>query len=324
MKKLTALLLALVLLLSLAACGAKNTEEPVTKEPAESTQPETQSESDAVGLPEVNKQKPVVDAEVEEEATTAAMELAEGETIVCDSDTLGLKITGCEQTADGDFMLYLSIVNKTDRNVTLNVDDVVVNGWYCDPYFSETLDPGESIDGTMFWYESMLDEYDIENVTQISFDYEMYDVDNYDLDSYAVGRFVYQPLGADAVQIAPWEPDEDDIVVFENDKCAMVITDVDDEGTWGYELTACLINKTDYELMFSIDDARVNGADLDPFWAWSVPPQARSVTDISWYPDDLTNAGITSVTEIELDMVVYNNDDWSEADILAETFTIQP
>lgn len=116
----------------------------------------------------------------------------------------------------------------------------------------------------------------------------------------------------------------EEIILVDNQDVTFKITSVENDPVWGYTLKVFLENKTDKELMFTLDNTSVNGFMCDPFWAESVAAGKRSNTSISWFSSDFEENGIETVTDITFSLRAYDNADWTADDILNETFTVNP
>lgn len=114
------------------------------------------------------------------------------------------------------------------------------------------------------------------------------------------------------------------IVLVDNEDITFSITGIEEDGLMGYTLKVFLENKTDRELMFTLEDTSVNGFMCDPFWAETVVAGKKSNTTISWFESDFQENGIESVEDITFTLRVYDNDDWMADDILKEVFTVIP
>ncbi len=114
------------------------------------------------------------------------------------------------------------------------------------------------------------------------------------------------------------------IVLADNDEVCIKITGIENDPIWGYTLKVFLENKTDKELMFTVDDVSVNGFMCDPFWAESVAAGKKSNSTISWSETSFAENGITQVADITLTLRVYDSNDFMAEDVLEETFIIQP
>lgn len=116
----------------------------------------------------------------------------------------------------------------------------------------------------------------------------------------------------------------EDIVLADNENLTFKITAVENDAVWGYTMKVFLENKTDQDLMFSLNDVSVNGFMCDPYWAHTVAAGKKSNTTISWFESDFAENGIEAVDEITFTLRVYDSNDWSADDILNETFTVNP
>ena len=92
----------------------------------------------------------------------------------------------------------------------------------------------------------------------------------------------------------------------------------------GYGVKVFLENKTDKELMFSVDQVSVNGYMCDPLWATTVAAGKKANEQITFFKSDLEENNITKVEEITFTLNVYDNNDWTAEHLVTETFTIKP
>lgn len=114
-------------------------------------------------------------------------------------------------------------------------------------------------------------------------------------------------------------------VVIDNDACKITITEIDEDGFWGYGLKAQLENKsTDKTYMYAINEATVNGVDCDPFFASEVAAGKKSNETISFSLGDLEDYGVGAPTDIMIHFRVYDSDDWSAEDVANEIVHIYP
>ncbi len=132
--------------------------------------------------------------------------------------------------------------------------------------------------------------------------------------------------GADATQATEsantdlTEVDFEEVVVVDNEYCAIKITGIEDDSLWGYTLKTVLENKSaETTYMFAVDSASVNAVEADPIFADEVAPGKKANAEISFSDDELADI-IGAYTDIMLKFRVYDSDDWM-ADPVAETTT---
>lgn len=116
----------------------------------------------------------------------------------------------------------------------------------------------------------------------------------------------------------------EETVLVDSEDCMVKVVGVDPNGLWGYTLKVYLENRTDVNLMFTVEDAAVNGFMCDPFWASEVRAGMKANEEISFSHDDLANNGITKVTEILFTLRAYDTDDWTKEDYVNQSVTIHP
>ena len=114
----------------------------------------------------------------------------------------------------------------------------------------------------------------------------------------------------------------EEVVFVDDESCSFKITDIKDDSIWGYTLKAELENKSEKNLMFSMDEVSVNGFMCDPFWATSVQSGKKAKSDISFSTESFEELGIEEVEEIEFTLSIYNEDDWMEKRLVEEVFTL--
>ena len=114
-----------------------------------------------------------------------------------------------------------------------------------------------------------------------------------------------------------------DTVVEDDENCSFVIQDVVDDGQ-EIELKVLLENKTDKNLMFSIDNVTVNGYVNDPFWAETVAAGKKAMEDISFTKSDLAQYCLLPMDELSFDLNVSDADDWLADYLIQERYTVYP
>lgn len=119
-------------------------------------------------------------------------------------------------------------------------------------------------------------------------------------------------------------PDFPETVLVDNEKILFKITAIENDPIWGYTLKAQIENRTDKDLMFSLNDASVNGFMCDPFFAVTVTAGMKANKDISFSTDSFEQIGIAQVTNITFELRVYDSQNIMDDEILEEDYTIYP
>ena len=117
----------------------------------------------------------------------------------------------------------------------------------------------------------------------------------------------------------------EELVVVDNDECAITITEIDPDNLWGYTVKVKLENKSaDQTYMFTVLNAAINGVQSDPLFATEVAPGKKSNNDISFLDDTLKDIGIEEITDIEIAFKVYDSNDWTADAVALETVHVYP
>lgn len=300
MKKIIALLLALLLVFSLAACGGE-------KEEKEGGKLQTDIEKDEISNPE-----------------DYASDYYFPETVLADDENVTVKITDIKTDGDWGYTLKAFFENKTDIKLTFFVDNTSVNDVMCDPFFAVEVSAGKKSNEEIAFDYDTLEEKGISEITKIEFVLTAYDSEDWSADPVLEETYTIYPLGEDAAADYVREETANELQVFDTDDCTMIITGVEPDGFWGYSLQVYLHNKSDKNLMFAVEDAAVNNMECDPFWAEEVAAGKHAVTQIYWFEEDFEEQEIETVEKIWLELRVSDADDWMADDIVNEEIEFAP
>lgn len=113
-------------------------------------------------------------------------------------------------------------------------------------------------------------------------------------------------------------------VLVDDENCTVKITGIEEDEIWGYTLKVYLENKTDLELMFSVDGVSVNGYMCDPFWGSSVTAGMKSNEEITFSKDAFERNGIVTPTDIQFNLRVSDYNDWMADPLVEEEYTLYP
>ena len=303
MKRLLVVFLAGAMMILMAACGSSGGSDASISAGVEATATE--------------------DASADEQKSEQAD--ADFQQTLVDNENVYVAITGIKHDGLWGYTWKLSIENRTDdTNLMVAMENVSVNGVMADPFFATEVAPGKTANSEVSWSDEEFESNDIEEVTAVEFELRIYDSDNWEVDAIVDEMMTVYPMGEESAQTVERESADTDIVLFDNDECSMILKSVDPDNLWGYTLKAYLVNKTDMDLMFSVNDASVNDIMCDPFWATTVAAGKTSNVEIYWMEETFEENGITDVVTIDLPITVYDEDDMFGDYLVDETFTINP
>ncbi len=294
MRKTLTLLAALILMLSFVACSSSVTPQSEGTEKTEGTVSNNGTKKE---------------------------EIAFSGTTLVDNENCTIKVTSIDPDSMWGYTLNFYLENKTDQNLMFSIDSSSINGLMNDPFFASEVAAGKKANKEVSWDISALEDAGM-NVTDITFDFLVYDSNDFMADNLVEEEFSIFPYGESAVQQFSYEEGPNDLVIFDNEYASMIATDFDENGLFGYTMTVYLENKTDKDVMFGLDNCSVNGFMADPFWSKEVNSGKKAVSDITWSESSFEENGIVNVDEIEFSISVYDSNDFMADNLVEGTYTI--
>ena len=109
-----------------------------------------------------------------EEAAERKYFTHEGDTVLVDNDSIGVYYMGTDPDALMGYTVYLGIENRTNDSLTFSADNVSVNGYMCEPYWTDTVAGGKIALSEVTWMKYMLESAGIEKVGSVEMDLTVY------------------------------------------------------------------------------------------------------------------------------------------------------
>lgn len=297
MKKLTAILLSAVLMLTLAACSSEEENEAA------------KTDTDAV----VETTAPVT-----EESTTSEKEPEDtfsGVTAV-DNEYCKIEVTEIKEDSFGT-NLTVELENKTeDTNLFFTAKTCCINGVAVNPLFGETVSAGKKAISSLSFLEDDLKKNGITKYTDIELTFRVYDPDNWDKDDIAVEAVHIYPYGESNAEVYVREEKETDIKVFDNDKVSATVIGYGEDEPADYRVYLYLENKSDdTDYTFAVSGCAVNGVEILSGGVFTVPA-GKAALDSFYITDSiLEENGITDFSDIYVSIRVYDPESWDADDV---------
>ncbi len=314
-------MLALLICIAVIAAGCGDMAE--VKSPGEKLPENTE---DSVGI----EATPSASEEVTQPRQESGNEPAENqitftEIVAVDNAECLIKITGIDSDNFWGYTLKVQLENKSaDKTYMFSTTSTAVNGVECSSLFAEEVAPGKKANEEISFVGDELEENGIVDYTHIELTFRVYDSNDWTADEVALETVHVYPYGEDKAVKYVREAQPDDNVIIDNEYVTVIVTGYEDDEIWGYSANVYLVNKSDKNIMFSVDEASVNGFMADPFFAKSVSAGNCAFASISWSDTTLEENNITEIGEIEFILRAYDADDWLSDDFANETVTLNP
>lgn len=312
--KLKLITLLTILVLVLSGCSSENTAETVS--------PEASSEEMSTENP--NETEFTTETQTTEETPNTADVIFEEMTVV-DNDYCTIRITSIDPDALWGYTLTTYLENKSaDTTYMFSVQNAAINGVQCDPLFATEVTPSKKENTEISFPDTFFQDTGITECTDIELSFRVYDSNDWLADPVAEETVHIYPLGEENVSVFTREPQSSDITLVDNDYVTAIVTGFEDDPIWGYTVNLFLVNKTDTDVMFSVENASINGYMADPFYAASVSGQKCAFSSMSWSDTTLEESGITEITDIEFLFDAYDANDILADKFFNETITLNP
>lgn len=258
-------------------------------------------------------------------APTGKNEITFTELLVVDNDECSIKITGIDSDNLWGYTLNVLLENKsTEKTYMYSVQSAAINGVEVSALFANTVAPGKKANEEISFSDSVLPDGGVGDFTDIELSFRVYDSDDWSADEVAEVTIHVYPYGEDKATKYVREEQSTDEVIIDNEFVKVTVIGYDKNSLLGYSVKLFLENKTDKEVMFSADEASVNGFMIDPFFATSVTAGKCTFNSMTWSDSTLEDNGISEVNEIEFTLKAYDNNDWFADKFAEETIKLNP
>ncbi len=258
MKRILAVIVALIMVSALAACGSSGGNKPAGNETTGGAEIQTTAaggdqQETAGGETEAGDETEI---ETAGEAETEPEADVDGELIL---DAEGVKVYS-QGISEDDFwgaVVNLTLINNAGKTLTFQPRKTSVNGIMVDPSMSETLEDGETVETTL----EFLDDFDtlgIETVAEVEFALHIYDEDwKVLVDSEQI--VVRNPDAGSYTQLF----DDRGEVAYDEDGIKIVVQGLED-SFFGPQVLVYIENDSKQDISVSALEATVDGVEMDP------------------------------------------------------------
>jgi len=291
-------LLALILALSLTACTA---DAANTQNPGSNSKP-TLSSDDGDSIIDVSPAPSPSSVSVDEQIISV------DEQILLDRDNI--KITLKSLSFDGWYgpELKVLIENNSDKGITIQTRNSVVNGVMIDTMFSASVEPGKKANDGIAFSTSELERAGITTIKDIEFLFHVFDSDSWDtiFDSNVVSI----STNADAGFVQ--EYNDAGTLLYEDGGLKVVIQSKDEKNSfWGADIFVYVENLTTSDIIIQMRDTSVNGFMIDPMFSCEVLAGKRAYDSITFLESYLTENDIDRIDDMEFSLHIFDSNSWN-------------
>lgn len=115
------------------------------------------------------------------------------DTVIVNNDNIKVVVTDYTKDEIWGYTANLYIENKTDKELMFSANDVSINGFMVDPLFATSVVAGKCEYASMTWFNNSLEENEIEEVSEIEFNFRVYDSNNWELNDLFAEKITLNP-----------------------------------------------------------------------------------------------------------------------------------
>jgi len=310
-KKWLALLLALVMILSFAACGSSDDDDE---------EEEKTPKKETVKTPEEEEEEEQ-EEENEEEENTDKTPVTDS-FLLLDSEDFLVEISDLHVDELWGYAMTVRFENHTEKACTLSFEDTALNDIVATNMVYLDAKAGGTVTEECYLLDADPETFGLKEFTKLDLTLNIFDSETFE--TITEEAAVVYPLGES--KHIPYErkPQATDVVLLENADFQIVLTGISPDDFFGYTLHLYVINHSEQNLMFSLDETKLNDVDCFSLWATTIPSHKQAFTDISWMEDTLKEKNITEIQSILLEFYVADADDWMADPIAKEKVEITP
>ena len=228
---------------------------------------------------------------------------------VVDSPDCAIAIVNYEKNGYYGPELKVLAINRTDENIYVSSDDLVINGVMINERFAVEMLPGTVAYRNLELDSEELEACGIRYLQDVQVFFDVNTVEGYENLYNGTISFTLEEGSGPAVEEVHYEGFEE-VTLVEEDGITIVAKNFEMEGYFGPTLTLYVKNTSGDKVWVDLETAWINGVEMDPFWSTMMLDGTVCYGVMDWYDDDFAEAGITDVETIKLDFYVERDSDW--------------
>ncbi len=260
-----------------------------------------------------------------EEAADVSQNSGFEKKVVVDNEECTINITGVNPKKDYEISVQLE--NKsTDKSYRYSIENIFVNGVQSDAYLGTVVAAGKKANDVITFSSTEVKRFKENGITEytdIEICFRVYDENDWGADDVAQESVCLYPHGEDKAAEYTRKILPSDTVLVDNEYVTVLVSGYEYDDYWGYVATLFLVNKTEEELTFNVEETSINGYMIDSFFWETVEAGKCKFDTISWDEDDLQENGIVTIENIELLLQIYETENYND-EYVNEVFILEP
>ena len=245
--------------------------------------------------------------------------------MVVDNDQCAIYIRELWEDPVWGWSMRVELENKSDTKTYMYaVSSASINDVQAEPLFAIEVALGKKAREVLHVRDASLEDQNIGLYSDVELHFRVYDTDDWTAQPVATPSIHVYPYGAKNAERFIRQSQPGDMVLANDEGVTVTAIDFMQDPIWGYTTKLFLENNTEKNLLFTVENASVNGYMADPLFAKTVNAGNCAFGGVSWSNHALEELEITEVESLEFVLRVYDAEDWSQGDIINTTVAISP
>ncbi len=221
--------------------------------------------------------------------------------------------------------LKVECINKSkDKAYQFYIQSASINKVQCNPYGSVRVTANQKEDFELYFPATELIENGIGSFTDIEVTFLVYDSDDEFGQPIVLETVHIYPYGQDKASQYVREAKPNDQIIINNQYITVTVIGYDPQGLDGYTVSLFMTNKTQYTLMYSIEEASINGYPAQLYYATTIDGGNSMFGSFYFINDLLKEYGIEKIETIELKFRAFDIEASDGTDYTNEVVVLKP
>lgn len=298
MKKICVFALSMVILFGFTACGSSMGDINDKQINDEISRTEESSTEEVTGITDQN---------VEDDETIVDDDVSIAEQVIYEGNEIKVTATGFDSENFFGPAIKVLIENNSPQDITIQSRNSSVNGLMVDTIFSADVAAGKKANDSIVFFSSDLEISGITTIKEIELSLHVIDAESWD--SIVDTDTIVIRTSADESFVQ--EYDDSGFIAYDSDGIKIVTKKLNSSDSfWGSELYLYIENNIDKHITVQTRDVSINGFMVDPIFSCDIMSGKKSFDAMTFLESDLTNNGITDITELELEFHIFDMTSW--------------
>ena len=248
------------------------------------------------------------------------------EILLCENENAAVILKSITEKDSSNYSWKLLLQNKMEStDLLFTMEEVLLNGYIMGPGVTDIVAAGMQKVSTASWSD-YTGQFSFSDIACAEITFLAYDADTYSGEDLLKEHVIIYPHGKENVILPEFEPEDDDVVLVDDDTLFFAVTGTRITPIGDYCMDVYAENRSGHPITLSIDSTSLNGFMADAYWGIDMPAGSKYASYLSWIFlvfDDL-DFSVREVSQIGFTLRQYTDSTRYFQETSRETFTYFP